>query len=82
MPMTVEIIYRWYLVIDQQEVFLPTIEHALNLGRYLLGKNVPVRLVKKTTMLRKKSNGTVSLPLETTTEDLSAMLTDNNDKLE
>lgn len=77
-----EYIYKWYLVINNQEVCMPTKEHALNLGRYLLGKNVPVELMKKTITLRKKSNGTFELPGDPMTENMSDLLADDNIKEE
>ena len=58
---------KWCLVIDDTEVSMPTKEHAIRLGSYLLAFNVPVRLVEVNISIE-KVNGKVKIGDKTKTD--------------
>ena len=58
---------KWCLVIDDTEVSMPTREHAVRLGNYLLAFNVPLRLVEVNISIE-KVNGKVRIGDRTRTD--------------
>ena len=58
---------KWCLVIDETEVSMPTNEHAVRLGNYLLSFNVPLQLLEVSIAIE-KVNGKVRIGDKTRTD--------------
>ena len=58
---------KWCLVIDETEVSMPTKEHAVRLGNYLLSFNVPLQLMEVNTSIETQ-NGKVRIGDRTRTD--------------
>ena len=58
---------KWCLVIDETEVSMPTKEHAVRLGNYLLSFNVPLQLLEVSIAIE-KVNGKVRIGDKTRTD--------------